>query len=94
VRSVVPRAGATVLVTDHGEVELPGPRDAGTGRALLAGVRRAGWVHIELDGDRVVRACFGGATRVPVVREVSAAAALHLAAVGVPTFVSRVQVAA
>jgi hypothetical protein len=94
VRSVVPRPGSTVLVTDDGEVVLPGSGDAGTGRALLAGVRHAGWVHIELDGERVVRARFGGATRVPVVREVPAAAALHLAAAGVPTFVSRVRVAA
>lgn len=94
VRSVVARPDSTLLVTDQGDVVLRGSVDAATGRALLAGVRHASWVHLELDGDRVVHARFGGATRVPVVRDVPPAAALHLAAAGVPTFVTRVRVAA
>ena len=90
VRSVVQQPGATLLVTDDGEVAVSAVAAPGAARVLLGGFRHLTYVRIDVDGDRVVSARASGTTRVPVVREIPAGAALHLAAAGVPAFVRRV----
>ena len=87
---VVEQPGATLLVTDDGDVCVSAVPARAAARMVLAGVRHASWVRIDVDGGRVVGARFAGATRVPVVREIAPGAALSLAAGGVPAFVRRV----
>lgn len=90
VRSVVQQAGATHLVTDEGEVAVSAVAAPGAARGVLVSLRHVSYVRIDVEGDHVVSARVSGTTRVPVVREVPAGAAIHLASSGVPTFVRRV----
>ena len=90
VRSVVHQPGATLLVTDDGEVAVSAVRAPAAARVAVAQFRHVAYVRIDVDGDHVVRARVSGTTRVPVDRDVPAGAAIHLAASGVPAFVRRV----
>ena len=59
------------------------------GAAAVAGLRHLSWVKLVVHGGLVVRAEVAGTTRIPVRRSVTAAAALHLARVGVAAIVER-----
>lgn len=92
VRAVVPQPGATLLVTDDGEVAVSAVAAPGAASAVVASLRHVAYVRLDVDveANRVLRARVSGTTRVPVDREVPAGAAIALAAAGVPAFVRRV----